>query len=95
MELAGHTRARHRHDAPDVFRQLNFAPIGSTFDLLGSDGHIYRYFVVRVDSTLPDYATIANIASSVGPVTAQLVACDPPGSVSRRIVVTGRLVSVL
>lgn len=87
--LFGH---RTSHGGP--FRPLNYAPIGSTFDLLGSDGHAYTYFVVRVDSTLPDYPTIANIAASMAPVTAQLVACDPPGSVSRRIVVTGRLISV-
>jgi len=89
MMLFGH---RTKGSAP--FRRLNEMNPGDVFTIYGSDGHIYNYRVTRLDITGPTYDAVYARAVDQGLITAQLVACHPPGSVAYRIVVTGRLISV-
>ncbi len=93
LMLFGHRTAK---SAP--FRYINNLKLGDTFAIVGSDGHWYNYEVVHVGVSSPDYSAIESFASSFGPITAQLVACSKKDgsttSLSYRIVVTGRLVSV-
>jgi LPXTG-site transpeptidase (sortase) family protein len=84
----------HRTTKSAPFRYINNIPVGDIFSVIGTDGRSYNYQVVRTDITAPSYNTINNIGLASGPVTAQLIACHPPGKVTYRIVVTGRLVSV-
>ena len=84
----------HRTTHGGPFRNIDQLPVGSIFTLTGSDGHNYNYQVVRTDIVAPSYNVINKIGLDTGPITAQLVACHPPGKVSYRIVVTGRLVSI-
>lgn len=88
----------HRSSYSGPFRRIEQLTPGSSFSLIGSDGHIYYYVVVRNAVTGPSYDEVAAQAIGVGPVTAQLVACSKlngqPTSLRYRIVVTGRLVAV-
>jgi sortase (surface protein transpeptidase) len=67
---------------------------GNVFTVVGADGRNYNYLVMRLDIVKPSYTTIYNLALGVGQFTAQVVACDPRGSITNRIVATGRLISV-
>jgi sortase (surface protein transpeptidase) len=49
---------------------------------------------VRMDVTIPNFNIINNIGIHSGLATVQLVACTPPHSISFRLVVTARLISV-
>jgi sortase (surface protein transpeptidase) len=73
--------------------------VGEKFVLTGADGHRYTYLVVDRRVTKPDYTTVLSIAKPWGLATAQLVACSradgTPTSLSYRIVITGRLISVV
>jgi LPXTG-site transpeptidase (sortase) family protein len=84
----------HRTSKGGPFRYIDRIPAGAIFSVVGTDGHSYNYQVVRTDILAPSFNTINKVGLSVGAVTAQLIACHPPGSVTYRIVVTGRLVSV-
>ena len=89
--LFGH---RTKISAGRPFYYINLLGPGETFVVYGEDGHAYTYLVMRNDITRPAYSTIQSIATSVAPLTAQLIACHPLGSISQRVVVTGRLISV-
>jgi len=89
----------HRTDAGGPFRYLDSFVVGEKFVLTGADGHRYTYLVVDRRVTKPDYTTVLAIAKPWGLATAQLVACSradgTPTSLSYRIVITGRLISVV
>ena len=87
--LFGH---RTTHGAP--FLNINLVPLGGTVSLVGDDGHVYNYMVVRQDVTVPSYNIINGIGLGSGLATVQLVACTPPHSVTFRWVTTARLISV-
>ena len=87
--LFGH---RTSHGAP--FLYINLLDPGSIISLIGTDGHSYNYMAVRMDVTIPNFNIINNIGIHSGLATVQLVACTPPHSISFRLVVTARLVSV-
>jgi sortase (surface protein transpeptidase) len=87
--LFGH---RTSHGAP--FLNIDSVRLGATMSLVGDDGHVYTYMVVRQDVTAPNYNTINNIGLRSGMATVQLVACTPPHSVRFRWVTTARLISV-
>ena len=87
--LFGH---RTTHGAP--FLNIDSVPLGGTISLVGDDGHVYTYMVVRQDVTAPNFNTINNIGLRSGLATVQLVACTPPHSVKFRWVTTARLISV-
>jgi LPXTG-site transpeptidase (sortase) family protein len=87
--LFGH---RTSHGAP--FLNIDSVRLGATMALVGNDGHVYTYMVVRQDVTAPNYNTINNIGLRSGIATVQLVACTPPHSVRFRWVTTARLISV-
>jgi LPXTG-site transpeptidase (sortase) family protein len=87
--LFGH---RTSHGAP--FLNIDSVPLGGTISLVGDDGHVFTYMVVRQDVTAPNYNTINNIGLRSGQATVQLVACTPPHSVRFRWVTTARLISV-
>jgi sortase (surface protein transpeptidase) len=87
--LFGH---RTSHGAP--FLNIDSVPLGGTVSLVGDDGHVYTYMVVRHDVTAPNFNTINNIGLRSGMATVQLVACTPPHSVRFRWVTTARLISV-
>lgn len=87
--LFGH---RTSHGAP--FLNIDSVPLGGIINLVGDDGHVYTYMVVRHDVTAPNYNTINNIGLRSGTATVQLVACTPPHSVRFRWVTTARLISV-
>ncbi len=87
--LFGH---RTTHGAP--FLNIDSVPLGGTIALVGDDGHVYTYMVVRQDVTAPNFNTINNIGLRSGLATVQLVACTPPHSVRFRWVTTARLISV-
>lgn len=82
----------HRTSGSAPFRRLNELAPGDEFTIIGSDGRTYRYQVTRLDITGPTYNQVYAKAVGQGLITAQLVACHPPGSVAYRIVVTGRLI---
>ena len=84
----------HRTSKGGPFRNIDKLPPGSVFNVIGTDGRSYNYMVMRTDITAPNFNTINNIGLATGLLTAQLIACHPPGKVSYRIVVTGRLISV-
>jgi hypothetical protein len=84
----------HRTSAGGPFRYLNELSPGDVFSILGSDGRSYNYRVTRLDVVGPTFTQVFDRAVGQGPITAQLVACHPPGSVRLRIVATGRLFSV-
>jgi LPXTG-site transpeptidase (sortase) family protein len=84
----------HRTTKGAPFRYIDRLPPGSIFNVIGADGRTYNYMVIRTDITAPNFNTINNIGLSTGPLTAQLIACHPPGKVTYRVVVTGRLISV-
>ena len=84
----------HRTSKGGPFRYIDQLRSGDIFNIIGTDGHSYNYLVMRSDVVAPNFTTINNIGLSVGSVTAQLIACHPPGKVTYRIVVTGRLISV-
>ena len=84
----------HRTSKGGPFRYIDQLRGGDIFNIVGTDGRSYNYLVMRTDIVAPNFNTINNIGLSVGSVTAQLIACHPPGKVTYRIVVTGRLISV-
>ena len=88
----------HRTSAGGPFRYINTLDPGDTFSVIGSDGNSYNYLVIGEGVTSPSYWNIYGLAAPFGPVTAQLVACSradgSPTSLSYRVVVTGRLISV-
>ncbi len=88
----------HRTHGSAPFRYINEMRVGDEFIIVGSDGHQYHYQVMDVGVTIPFYSAIQGLANPYGAVTAQLVACSKldgsATSLSYRIVVTGRLVSV-
>ncbi len=88
----------HRTAGAAPFRYINLLNPGDGFSLIGSDGHSYNYVVVDRGVSTPIYSLIQSYAKSYGQITAQLVACSridgSATSLSYRIVVTGRLVSV-
>lgn len=89
----------HRTSYGGVLKRVNELVIGDSFSLISADLHTYTYRVVSRRIVLPSYKTINAVSSEFGPITAQLVACSKldftPTSLSYRIVVTGRLVSVV
>jgi LPXTG-site transpeptidase (sortase) family protein len=84
----------HRTSAKGPFRNLNYLVPGTTFNLVGADGRVYIYLVMRNEIILPYPSLLLDLAVNSGPVTATLVACHPPGSTRYRIVVSGRLIGV-
>jgi sortase (surface protein transpeptidase) len=84
----------HRTSAGGPFRYINTLVPGDAFSVIGWDGRSYNYRVTRLDVVGPSYLQVQQRSVGEGPITAQLVACHPPGSVSYRIVVTGRLISI-
>jgi hypothetical protein len=84
----------HRTSHGGAFRNIDALTVGSTFELVGADGHRYRYLVVRQDVIVPKPAELLKVLGGAGPVTATLVACHPPGSIRYRLAVTGRLIGV-
>ena len=88
----------HRTEGSAPFRYLNLLKLGDTFSIVGSDGHWYNYEVMDIGVSTPSYSQIQSYANPFGLVTAQLVACSridgSATSLSYRIAVTGRLVSV-
>lgn len=89
----------HRTNSGGPFRYLDQFVVGEKFVLTGSDGHRYTYLVVDRRVTRPEYTTVLALAKPWGLATAQLVACSradgSPTSLSYRIVITGRLISVV
>lgn len=88
----------HRTEGSAPFRYLNLLKPGDTFSIVGSDGHWYNYEVMDIGVSTPSYSQIQSYANPFGLATAQLVACSridgSATSLSYRIAVTGRLVSV-
>ena len=84
----------HRTRAGGPFRNLDQLKVGSTFSLVGVDGRSFRFLVTRTAIIQPSTAELLHLADSGGPITATLVACQPPGSTAYRIVVVGRLIGL-
>lgn len=85
----------HRTSKGGPFRQMQWLTPGTRFNLVGQDGHIYVYLVMRNEVILPNPTLLLNLAVGGGPTTATLVACHPPGSVRYRIAAVGRLIAVV
>lgn len=94
--VAGNTMLfAHRTSHGGPWRNLDELKYGDTFNITAWDGRVYTYFITRIDTYVqPKHATITGLAAGQGPITAQLVACHPEGSIAYRIVVTGRLIAV-
>jgi sortase (surface protein transpeptidase) len=84
----------HRTSKGGPWRNLNYLVPGTRFNVVGQDGHIYIYLVMRQEVILPSPTLLLNLAVGTGPSTVTLVACHPPGSVRYRIAVFGRLIAV-
>ncbi|MEY2754962.1 MAG: hypothetical protein RJB65_1320, partial [Actinomycetota bacterium] len=88
----------HRTDAGGPFRYINDLAPGDSFSLIGADGNSYNYVVMSENVTAPSYWNIYGLATLYPPITAQLIACSKadgsPTSLSYRLVITGRLVSI-
>ncbi|MEN9823340.1 MAG: Sortase domain, partial [Actinomycetota bacterium] len=88
----------HRTDAGGPFRYIDQMAPGDSFSLIGADGRSYNYVVMSENVTVPSYWNIYGLATLYPPITAQLIACSKadgsPTSLSYRLVITGRLVSI-
>jgi LPXTG-site transpeptidase (sortase) family protein len=84
----------HRTSHGGVFRNIDRLTPGSTFSMVGVDGRTYQYLVTRQDVILPKPAELLRVVNEAGPVTVTLVACHPPGKITYRLAVTGRLIGV-
>ena len=88
----------HRTSAGGPFRYLNNLDPGDTFSLIGADGHSYNYLVMNESVATPSYWNIYGLSTFYPPITAQLIACSKadgtPTSLSYRLVITGRLISI-
>jgi LPXTG-site transpeptidase (sortase) family protein len=84
----------HRTSAGGPFRNLDRLKVGSTFTLVGVDGRSFQFLVTRTAVMSPSTERLLQLADSGGPITATLVACQPPGSTAYRIVVVGRLIGL-
>jgi LPXTG-site transpeptidase (sortase) family protein len=84
----------HRTSAGGPFRNLDRLKVGSTFTLVGVDGRSFQFLVTRTAVISPSTERLLQLADSGGPITATLVACQPPGSTAYRIVVVGRLIGL-
>lgn len=84
----------HRTSHGGVFRNIDRLTPGTTFSMVGADGRTYQYLVTRQDVILPKPAELLRVVGDAGPVTVTLVACHPPGKITYRLAVTGRLIGV-
>jgi len=82
----------HRTEAGAPFRHLDALRVGSTFRVAGATGAAFVYLVVRHEVIVPSQEQLIGLLAGAGPATATLVACHPPGSVTQRVVVVGRLI---
>jgi LPXTG-site transpeptidase (sortase) family protein len=85
----------HRTSHGGPFRNLDRMTVGTTFTMIGADGRTYRYLVTRQDVILPKPAELLKVVTAAGPITVTLVACHPPGKITYRLAVSGRLIGVV
>jgi hypothetical protein len=84
----------HRTSHGGPFRYINNLTIGQTFTVQGADGRNYLYMVTRNDVIPPRVSALNSLLADAGPATFTLVACHPPGSVTYRLAITGRLIGL-
>lgn len=74
-----------------IFVRLHKLEAGDTF-YLSKDGKMYAYKVFKKQAVTPDETWVLNPVEGKK-ATATLITCDPPGSVSHRLVVWGEQIS--
>jgi hypothetical protein len=84
----------HRTSHGGPFRYINALTVGSSFTVQGADGRNYLYLVTRNDVIPPRVSALNSILGNAGMATFTLVACHPPGSVTYRLAITGRLIGL-